>query len=209
MLSETESIMKAFFESRFLKRVKRSGTSLLLGSQIKENIAEHSYYVSLMAIIMHHLNQKLDLEKLLTMSIIHDMEEVRTGDPNQINRLYQEYNTKSDAFTDMWKESKLGKKLIRLHREWVKRKSPEARALDECDTLAELILEKEYKEIGNQEALEWMKFTIKRLKTKEAKQIAEVITNTNSNKWWQEIKNTIRKKHGMKPKKYNKHFGNQ
>lgn len=197
-----ENIVKAFFESRYLKRIKRSGTAILLGSQVKESIPEHSFYVSLFGVIMHHLNPSLDLGKLLTMCVIHDVEEVRTGDLNQVNRVYYEQDPELKAFADMWKGSKLGDTLTRIHTERHSGDTPEARASYDCDSLAELVLEKEYLDLGSKEAKEWMDFTIQRLKTSEGKKIAEVIQKEKSTKWWEEVKNQIRKRHNLPPKKY-------
>jgi len=135
MAEEIKNIIKAYFEARYLKRLKRSGTSLLLGSQIKESVAEHSFYVSLFGIIMHHLNPKLDLAKLLVMCITHDLEEVRTGDLNQVNRIYHTRDVELEAFKDMWKGSKLGEGLIKIHQERHKYLSPEAIASQDCDSL--------------------------------------------------------------------------
>ena len=202
MTSELRNIIKAIFEARYLKRVNRSGTSLLLGNQIKESVPEHSFYTSLFGIVMQHLNPKLDSGKLLTMCIIHDLEEVRMGDLNQVNKLYHKDNVEMAAFIDMWKGSLLGDKLIKVHTERSKFETPEAIASQDCDSLAELILEKEYLKLGNKEAEEWMTFTVQRLKTKEGKEIAEAICKVRSTAWWEKIKNQIRSKHGVKRVNY-------
>lgn len=197
-----ENIIKAFFEARYLKRIKRSGTSVLLGTQVKENIPEHSFYVSLFGIIMQHLNPQLDLGTLLTMCIVHDVEEVRTGDLHQVNRLYYDSDPELKAFEDMWKGSELGEKLTKIHTDRHEGKSPESVASYDCDTLAELVLEKEYLNLGTKEAKEWMEFTTQRLKTEEGRKIAEVIVNERMTKWWEEVKNQIRARHKFSPKEY-------
>lgn len=202
MNDEIKGIVKTYFEARYLKRLKRSGTALLLGNQIKESIPEHSFYVSLFGIILHHLNPKLDLAKLLVMCITHDLEEVRIGDLNQVNRIYHKHDMELKAFEDMWRGSKLGEDLIKIHNERHKYETPEAVASQDCDSLAELVLEKEYFNLGVKEAEEWMVFTKQRLKTKEGKEIAEVISNLRTTGWWEEIKNEIRKNHGIAPIDY-------
>ncbi|HUW24680.1 MAG TPA: HD domain-containing protein [Patescibacteria group bacterium] len=195
-------IIKAIFEARYLKRIKRSGTYLILGEEIEESVAEHSFYTSLWALVMHYLNPSLDLAKLLTMCLIHDLEEVRTGDLNQINRLYFTEDREVQAFSDMWADTQLGNKLIAIHQERHKDSSPEARAARDCDTLAELVLEKEYQAKGSKEAEEWIEFTLKRLKTKEGKLIANEIQKHRLAEWWEKIKNDIRKHHKIEPVPY-------
>lgn len=202
MDDEINSILKALFESRYLKRLQRSGTSLLLGPQIKENIVEHSFYTSLLGIVFSYFNPKLDLGKLLVMCIIHDLEEVRIGDLNQINRLYHKKDMELQAFIDMWAGSKLGEKLTAIHKQRHELLSLEAIASQDCDSLAELILEKEYFDLGDKEVKEWIEFTIQRLRTKEGKRLAKAILKARSSAWWEEIKNRIRKNNNIKSKDY-------
>lgn len=202
MNSDLKNIVTALFEARYLKRIQKSGTSVLLGPEVEESIPEHSYYVSLLGIVMHYMNPKLDLGKLLTMCLTHDLEEVRTSDLNLVNKLYHQRDVSIKAFEDMWQGSKLGGKLSELQKERVAKKSLEAVAASDCDTLAELFIEKEYQEKGNTEADEWIEFTKKRLKTSEGKRLAEAISDSKSSQWWEEIKNKIRKKHGIKTVDY-------
>lgn len=202
MNRELKNIIKALLEARYLKRVKRAGTELFLGPEVSESVVEHSFYTSLWAIIMQHYNPKLNLGKLLTMCLIHDLEEVRTGDLNQVNRLYYPDNPELKAFSDMWKGSKLGENLIGIHKERAEMKTNEAQASRDCDTLAELVTEKEYLEMGKKEAKEWMEFTLKRLKTETGKQLAQAVIKARMSEWWEEFKNAIRKHHGVKQVDY-------
>ncbi|HUW21495.1 MAG TPA: HD domain-containing protein [Candidatus Bathyarchaeia archaeon] len=203
-MNELAEIIKSIFESRYLKRVERSGTSLFLGNEIQESVVEHSFFTCLWALVISHLNPSLDLSKLLTMCLIHDLEEVRIGDLNQINRSYFTQDPEIKAFSDMWKRSQLGKKLTGIHKERHAVSTPESQAAYDADVLSELILEKEYLEKGVKEAKEWIEFTIRRLKTKEGKKIAAEINRHHLAEWWEEAKNAIRKRHGLKPVSYRK-----
>jgi len=200
--NELENIIQSIFEASYLKRIKRSGTNLLLGVPDSESIPEHTFYACLWALVLSHLNSKLDKAILLAMCLIHDLEEVRTGDLNLINKIYHPNNLETKAFSDMWKGSKLGKTLSKIQYERIQGKSLEAIYASDCDYLSELLLEKEYYEKGVKEAKEWMNFTYKRLKTILGKKIARKINRTRMTKWWEEIKNKIRKKHKVKPVKY-------
>ncbi len=51
----------------------------------REDVAQHSYFTALYAMILADLERvkettKVDVEKLLRMSLLHDAEEARTGD---------------------------------------------------------------------------------------------------------------------------------
>lgn len=200
--NDLKPIIKAMFEARYLKRIKRSGTSILLGNEVEETIVEHSFYVSLWALVISHLNPKLDTAKLLTMCLTHDLEEVRTGDLHQINRLYLKEDVTRNAFSDMWKGTPLGNHLINIQAERITIQTPESMAANDCDCLAELVTEKEYLDKGNKEAEEWMEFTISRIVTEEGKLIAKQIINSRITEWWEEIKNKIRAKHNIPARIY-------
>ncbi len=46
-----------------------------------ESVAEHSWQMALMALLMHrHLDVEIDLEKTLKMIVVHDLVEVEAGD---------------------------------------------------------------------------------------------------------------------------------
>src|SRR5690606_11130585 len=55
-------------------------TSLIDGSR-KENDAEHSWHISVMAMILHeYSNLPIDLCKVIKMLLVHDLVEIYAGD---------------------------------------------------------------------------------------------------------------------------------
>ena len=200
---DLKQVIRALFEARFLKRIKRSGTTLLLGDEVSESVVEHSFYVSLWAVVFIYLEKDLDKGKLLQMCVLHDLEEVRIGDFNKVNDIYIEQKEQNKAFEDMWDGSEIGRELIKIHLERHEGKTREAVVAGECDVLAELVTEKEYAERGVKEAEEWMEFTMQRLKTDTGRKLAKLVLDSRMSGWWEEIKNRIRKKYGVVEKKYN------
>ena len=62
-----------------LKQVFRQ--TLLLGDRRPENDAEHSWHLSLMAVLLvEHASDEVDLLKVLKMLLIHDVVEIDAGD---------------------------------------------------------------------------------------------------------------------------------
>jgi len=52
-----------------------------LSSGRQESVAEHSWQMALMALLMHrHLEQPVDIEKTLKMILVHDLVEAEVGD---------------------------------------------------------------------------------------------------------------------------------
>ncbi|MBX3051390.1 MAG: HD domain-containing protein [Caldilineaceae bacterium] len=62
-----------------LKQVLRR--SLIFGSSRRENSAEHSWHLAMMALILHeHANEPVDLLRALKILLIHDIVELDAGD---------------------------------------------------------------------------------------------------------------------------------
>lgn len=63
-------------------KIKRIGRQTYLSDGIKkENDAEHSWHLALMALLLQeHSNEKIDVLKVMTMVLIHDMVEIDAGD---------------------------------------------------------------------------------------------------------------------------------
>jgi 5'-deoxynucleotidase YfbR-like HD superfamily hydrolase len=75
------SIRKFLSRVRNLDKVVRFSTMMRLKD---ENVAEHSYYTALCAMILGDMEskqgKKIDMEKVMRGAILHDMEEAMTGD---------------------------------------------------------------------------------------------------------------------------------
>ncbi len=62
-----------------LKQVLRR--SLIFGSSRRENSAEHSWHLAMLALILHeHANEKVDLLHTIKMMLVHDIVELDAGD---------------------------------------------------------------------------------------------------------------------------------
>ena len=62
-----------------LKQIYRQ--SYILGKNRKENDAEHSWHIALMAILLQeHSNQDINIIKTIKMLLIHDLVEIDAGD---------------------------------------------------------------------------------------------------------------------------------
>ena len=75
-----------FFQIAGLKKLPRSGWKIKLGLTDSESVAEHSYMMSVMAMVLSDIKE-LNTEKILKMSILHDWAESKIGDfmPDEIS----------------------------------------------------------------------------------------------------------------------------
>ena len=76
-----------FFQIAGLKNLPRTGWKVKLNVENSESVAEHSYMMSVMAMVLSDIKE-LNTEKILKMSILHDWAESKIGDfmPNEISR---------------------------------------------------------------------------------------------------------------------------
>jgi putative hydrolase of HD superfamily len=71
--------LRFVLEADRLKSILRR--SLLADGSRRENSAEHSWHIALLALILHEYSpQPLRLERVLTMLLIHDIVEIEAGD---------------------------------------------------------------------------------------------------------------------------------
>lgn len=81
-----KGLTELLFQARMLKDIPRSGYSFLgVGN---ETVAEHSYITSFIAFVMTALVPEVDARRLITMCLIHDLWEARTGDLNYLQKKY-------------------------------------------------------------------------------------------------------------------------
>ena len=78
-------ISEFFFQIAELKKLPRSGWKIKVGLNNSESVAEHSYMMSVMAMVLSDL-KSLNSEKVIKMSILHDWAESKIGDfmPDEI-----------------------------------------------------------------------------------------------------------------------------
>ena len=75
-----------FFQIAGLKTLPRTGWKVKLNLKDSESVAEHSYMMSVMAMVMSDM-KNLNTEKIIKMSILHDWAESKIGDfmPDEIS----------------------------------------------------------------------------------------------------------------------------
>ena len=174
-------IANLLFEARMLKEIPRSGFHFL-GSG-RESIAEHTFSTTFIAYVLAQLEPDIDALKLISMCLVHDLPESRTGDLNTVNKTYVTAD-ETKAIDDMTRNLPFGSSITRLMQEFNDNNSIEAQLAHDADQLA-LILDLKYlSDIGYIPPDKWLPHVVKRIKTKTAKKIAQSIMETNRDDWW-------------------------
>jgi len=169
------------FEVGMLKRTPRTGWQFL-GSGT-ESVAEHIFRTAMIAFSLASERDDVDRDKVLRMALFHDLAEARTGDLNYMNQKYVKADEERAA-ADMAEGLPFGEDIVDLFDEFRAQKSTEAILVKDADNIEMLLQLKEHHDVGNKNADEWIPFTVKRIKTERARELAEAIVNGDSSAWW-------------------------
>jgi putative hydrolase of HD superfamily len=179
-----EPVASFLFETAMLKRVERTGYAFL--GTGRESVAAHVYGMSVAALVLSCMRRDVDRERMLLMCLVHDMPEARTGDANAVHKLYLSRDEQraiedmshglpfEDVIMDAWKEFAEGSTL-------------EARLVHDADQIDMLLSLKEQHDIGNRDAEKWIPHVKARLRTAEARELAEDILGERWSGWWMKL----------------------
>ena len=135
--------MNFLLEVDKLKFISRQ--TYLSDGKRKENDGEHSWHLALMAVLLsEYSNEKIDLVKVITMVLIHDIVEIDPGDTyaydtlgNQSKR-EREVKAADRIFNILPKDQ--AQKLRQLWEEFEAYETPEAKFAHVCDNVQPLML---------------------------------------------------------------------
>jgi putative hydrolases of HD superfamily len=176
-----KNIANFLFEAGMLKRTPRSGFQFL--GTGAESVAEHIFRTTYIGYALGKLAPGVNVDRLIKMCLFHDLPEARTGDLNYVNKKYVEAHEKK-AIEDLAQTLSFGNEIKDLIQEFNEGKTEEAWLARDADQLEMILALKEYKDVGNKYADEWLEFSLKRLQTDLARELAKTILETDSSLWW-------------------------
>ena len=183
MTETSKSISNLLFEARILKNLPRSGYDFLGAG--KESVAEHIYTTAFIGLVMSKLRPEADGLRLISMCLIHDIPEARTGDLNTVNKRYvsaHENRAAAHAFGGL----PFGSEFTELLDEFNKAESLEARLAKDADQLSFILDLKALSDVGYQPPDQWMDPIVARLQTRTGRDLAKQILRTRFDAWWRE-----------------------
>ena len=167
-----------------LKRIPRSGYHFLGCG--KESVAEHSFIITFIAFLMSEIEPDLDSKKLITMCLVHDLPEARTGDMNYVQKEYVKVNERK-AIEDLTREIPFDTSIADLIEEFNQGITRESLLARDADQIALILDLKSLADIGYTTPEKWMPHVTGRLKTETGKKIAESICHTPWDNWWMKL----------------------
>jgi putative hydrolases of HD superfamily len=171
-------------EMGHLKNVPRSGW-LLLGIPSPESIAEHSFRVGMVGILLAALDGGADVGRTAALALFHDGHETRIGDVPSVGRAY--VTTAIPEAVTAHQTSAIpvdaAKVLQGLTDEYEANKTLEARLAHDADKIETLLQAIEYQAQGHATG-PWRDTSIAALRTDVGKQLAQAVANADPHHWW-------------------------
>jgi len=138
-----------FFVSE-LKKIKRSGWKNKLNLNDAESVADHTYTMTVLGMVISDLHG-LNTEKIIRMSLLHDLAESITGDimPRQMTA-NEKHTKENNAIKQIFEKlpNELQNKYYKIWEELQDKKSNEAKFVHELDKLEMAIQAKLYQKNG-------------------------------------------------------------
>lgn len=181
------------YEASVVKRMLRTGWQRL--GDNSEGVGEHSFMTAVIAyLIARDISMKNDperrvnMEKIMVMSVFHDFHEGRTGEIDKVAKLYLIRN-QDKANRDIFE----GKddELLKLLNEYEEKESLEAKIVYEANVIAFGVECKLLVEKGNTNAQEWLDSNTERLRLPESVQLMKTLRGMKSHDWWKDLKKEI------------------
>ena len=181
-----DNIANFLFETGMLSKTPRSGYQFL-GSG-KESVAEHIIRTVFVGYTLCKTDASLNELRVLKMCVFHDLPEARTGDMNYVNKKYVDVD-EGKAVRELTEDLPFGSDIKLSIDEFNRKETKEALIARDADQIALILQLKEYGDLGNKYAEEWINFALRRLSTEAGKKLAQRVIKTDSSNWWFKDKN--------------------
>lgn len=155
-----ESISRILELLKLAEGLKRELRHSWLSDGRRESVAEHSWQMALMAMLMHrHLEQPVDLSRTLQMIIVHDLVEAEAGDVPFFEKSERKQSKAAREAAAMENIRQMiggegGDELAALWYEFEARETPEAKFAGALDNL-EVQLQHNFADLSTWEEVEY------------------------------------------------------
>ena len=175
-------MLKDFFQIIInLKEIERKGWKTKLSLENVESVADHSYSMTLMSMILSDL-QGLDSNKIMKISLLHDLVEAVTGDftPEEISKekKFELENKEMEKILSKLPDN-LNEEYSSLWSEFQNQKSKEAIFVHELDKLEMIFQAKKYLDdgISKEKIKPFIDSAKKQIKNEKIKQLISDLFN--------------------------------
>jgi putative hydrolase of HD superfamily len=171
------------FEMGHLKNIDRAGW-LLLGIPQPESVAEHSFRVGMVALLLASADGA-DIGRTVALGLFHDGHETRIGDVPSVGRAYVT-TADPEAVTraqTAGMPAPTATAIRELTDEYEACETPEARLAHDADKIETLLQAMEYEAQGY-DTTGWRETSLQALRTDAGKLLAQAIGSANPHGWF-------------------------
>ncbi len=182
-MDQLEKDLMFIYEIGTLRHIKRAWEQFLAPGFA--NITEHIFRVTWLALLIAKHEQTGDENKIIKMSLVHDLPEVRCGDSHHISRRYTKRDEQKAA-NDLFSSLSGGDQWQKLYDEYELRQCIEAKIVKDADNLdVDLeIAEQDAKGNSFRELYKDNRETVARdYFTDTAKNLYRLIISSNPHQW--------------------------
>lgn len=168
-------LFKVYENILALKNLKRKGWQLKNIAKV-ESVADHSYAVSVLAMIIAS-ELRFDVEKCVKMALIHDLTESRTQDitPHDDITEKEKYDVEKKVAKEIAKSTEI-KDFPKLLEEYHKCESKEAKLVKDLDKIEMLLQALKYEEKYGKDLTEFFEYVKPKLHLENSKKLFEEIS---------------------------------
>jgi len=134
-----------------LKKISRQGWIDKLSIKNPESVADHSYSMAIMGMVLSDL-ENYDSERILKMILLHDLAESKIGDftPEQIN-IENKIQLENTAFNEIIEHlpDSIKEQYLEIWQEYQENTSPESKIIHQIDKLEMALQAKTYQNEGH------------------------------------------------------------
>jgi len=143
-------ILDFFKTAANLKKIPRQGWIDKLSIQNPESVADHSYSMAIIGMVISDL-QNYNSEKILKMILLHDLAESKIGDhtPQQLDK-EKKNKLENNAFNEIIKNlpDLIKSQYLQIWQEYQENNSPESKIVHQIDKLEMALQAKIYEKDG-------------------------------------------------------------
>lgn len=196
-----KNIVNYIFEINILKRELHNGLKMI-GIDNPDSVAEHALRAAQIGYILTVLENKkkgtdLSPERVASILVFHDNGETRIGDLHKIaSRYIDGKKAEKNAFEEQASglPEELRDNLVKYFEEIEERNTEEGIIAKDADWLEAAFTVKEYYDLGNSLAMDWIENVENAVETESAKEIIKEMKKTRFTDWWIGLKRMIYKK---------------
>lgn len=180
-----DALVEFIFEAGMLKRVPRSGWSVL-GINNPESVADHSFRCAVIGYLIARM-ENVSVSRVLLMTLFNDIHEARITDLHKMAQKYIDAPAAENrSFADQVEPlpADIRDELSDVRSEYAAQETAESIVARDSDILECLVQAREYHEQGHNNASLFMKNAPIHLRTASAKQLWKLAQNMDVNSWW-------------------------